>query len=242
MQGFDALFESLDVRGLRESHLHSMLQKIELSFKETLRRSLICTSTGGLTVTDVKKEVSDMAPNPDSSASTDSPTSSVCVSNSDVTESSLSFAIGLGRNETEKKDALKRYIDLEKWMWEECLNSSVLCAIKYGKKRCKQLLGICNYCHDMDVFENNYCPSCHMAFETSTSDLKFSEAQCGKKYKGDGWTLRRLDSSPTSRIRLLKVLLALIEASFCNIQLYIWVVSFKFICCSFIFVHGICIL
>ncbi|KAG5545205.1 hypothetical protein RHGRI_017628 [Rhododendron griersonianum] len=213
VEGFDALFESLDVRGLRESHLHSMLQKIELSFKETLRRSLICTSTGGLTVTDVKKEVSDMAPNPDSSASTDSPTSTVCVSNSDVTESSSSFAIGLGRNETEKKDALKRYIDLEKWMWEECLNSLVLCGIKYGKKRCKQLLGICNYCHDMDVFENNYCPSCHMAFETSASDLKFSEAQCGKKYKGNGWTLRRLDSSPTSRIRLLKVLLALIEVS-----------------------------
>lgn len=218
MQGFDALFESLDVRGLRESHLHSMLQKIELSFKETLRRSLTCTSTGGPTV-DVKKEFSGMAPNPDSSASTDSPTSTVCSSNSDATESSLSFAIGLGRNETEKKDALKRYVDLEKWMWEECLSSSVLCAIKYGKKRCKQLLSICNYCHDMDVFENDYCPSCHMSFKTSTSDLKFSEAQYGKKYKGDGWTSRRLDSSPTSRIRLLKVLLALIEASLFNFVL-----------------------
>lgn len=212
LQGFDALFESLDVRGLRESNLHSMLQKIESSFKETLRRGLTCISSG-LMVDDVKKEVSDMTHNPDSSASTDSPTSTICVPNSDVTESSSSFAIGLGRNETEKKDALKRYHDLEKWMWEECLNSSVLRAMKYGRKRCKQLLGICNYCHDLDVFENNYCPSCHMTFETSTDDFNFSEAQCEKKYKGDGWTSRRLDSSPTSRIRLLKALLALIEAS-----------------------------
>ncbi|KAL7000471.1 hypothetical protein U1Q18_001622 [Sarracenia purpurea var. burkii] len=209
-EGFDALLESLDVRGLRESHLHSMLQKIEVSFKETLRRNLVWTNTGGRqTVDSIKNEVSDC------SAGMGSPISTVCVSNSDMPETSSSFAIGLGRNEMEKKDAMKRFQDLETWTWEECLNSSVLCAVKYGKKRCKQLLGICDYCRDLYLFEANYCTTCHMACETSARDLNFSEhvAQFREKIKGDGYTFQDLDSSPPLRIRLLKALLALIEAS-----------------------------
>lgn len=41
VQGFDALLASLDPRGVRESHLHSMLQKIEIPFKDTVRRSMV---------------------------------------------------------------------------------------------------------------------------------------------------------------------------------------------------------
>ncbi|CAA7017472.1 unnamed protein product [Microthlaspi erraticum] len=38
--GFDCLVKSLDVRGVRESHLHFMLLKVEASFKEAVRRNL----------------------------------------------------------------------------------------------------------------------------------------------------------------------------------------------------------
>ncbi|GFS41286.1 homeodomain-like transcriptional regulator [Actinidia rufa] len=124
-EDFDALLESLDVRGSKESNLHSMLQKVEVYFKETLRKNLVHTKTERLTVDNVKNEVAEMASKPDCSGSTNSPTSTCCVSNSDLPEPSSSFAIDLGRNEAEKRDALKRYQDLEKWMWEECLNSSV---------------------------------------------------------------------------------------------------------------------
>ena len=44
-QSFDALLASLDVRGLRESHLLSVLQMIEMSFKETVRRNLQYVTT-----------------------------------------------------------------------------------------------------------------------------------------------------------------------------------------------------
>ncbi|GFS34792.1 homeobox-1 [Actinidia rufa] len=191
-EDFDALLESLDVRGTW------CIQKTER-----------------LTVDNIKNEVTEMASKPDCSASTDSPTSTCCVSNSDLPEPSSSFAIGLGRNETEKKDAIKRYQDLEKWMWEECLNSSVLHANKFGKKRCKQLLDICDYCLDLYLSEDNYCPSCHRTSETSMEDNIFSEhvAQWRKKFEGDGLTLQGLYSSSLLRIRLLKLLMALIEAT-----------------------------
>ncbi|XP_059659804.1 homeobox-DDT domain protein RLT2 [Cornus florida] len=214
-QGFDALVAYLDVRGVRESNLYSMLQKIEASFKETVRRNLLRTTTGGKICDPIKREVvTELTPKPECGASVDVPRD-VCVSNPDMPEPSSSFAIGLGKNETEERDALSRYQDFEKWMWEEC-NSSILCAIKYGKQRCKQLLDICDYCRYLYFFEDNHCPSCHRNFGTYVTCLHFSEhvAQCDEKLKGDSdWTLHGLDSSPPLRIRLLKAQLALIEVS-----------------------------
>ncbi|KAA8524323.1 hypothetical protein F0562_010746 [Nyssa sinensis] len=215
-EGFDALLASLDVRGVRESHLHSMLQSIEVSFKETVRRNLLHSNTCGKIEDIVKAEVTEMAPNRNCNASIDSPSSTICVSNPDIPEPSSSFAIEFGRNEAEKSDALRRYEDFEKWMWEECFNSSILCAVKYGKKRCEQLLDICDYCCELYFFEDNHCPSCHRTFRTSFSCLNFSEhvVQCEEKLKGDtDRALLGLDSSPPLRIRLLKAQLALIEVS-----------------------------
>ncbi|KAI5435355.1 hypothetical protein KIW84_021966 [Lathyrus oleraceus] len=48
---------------------------------------------------------------------------------------STSFTVQLGRNEVENKNAYTRYGDFEKWMRKECLNSSVSCSRKFGKKR-----------------------------------------------------------------------------------------------------------
>ena len=64
MQGFDALLSSLDVRGIRESHLHVMLEKIEMSFKEAVRRNKLHLNkrqNGGT----IKTEADEMASGPD---------------------------------------------------------------------------------------------------------------------------------------------------------------------------------
>lgn len=60
---------------------------------------------------------------------------SVCMVDLNTSVASTSFTVQLGRNEVENKDAYTRYWDFEKWMRKECLNSSVSCATKFGKKR-----------------------------------------------------------------------------------------------------------
>ncbi|KAK3184068.1 hypothetical protein Dsin_031354 [Dipteronia sinensis] len=187
-EGFDALLASLDVRGIRESHLHSMLQKVEMSFKETVRRNTLHAKAERDNRKTAKTESLEIAPLPDSSISTDSPSNTVCGPDSYMLETSTSFSIELGRNETERQNAWKRYQDYEKWMWKECVKPFVLCALKYGKKRYKQLFGVCDCCLDVYFFEDRRCPSCQRIFDTAKI------------------------FSPV-RIRLLKVLLALVEVS-----------------------------
>ena len=218
MQGFDTLLSSLDVRGVRESHLHAMLQKIEVPFKETIRRRRLCANTEGQSKDPIKAEADEMAAGPESGTGMDSPCSTVCVPDSDMSETSTSFTIELGRNEIEKNHTLKRFQDFEKWMWKECFKSSVLCAMKYEKKRCTQLLGVCDYCRDTYFFEDNHCPSCHKTHPSQTG-LNFSEhvAHCETKLKMDPDSALCSLSFPP-RIRLLKSLLALIEASALNVM------------------------
>uniref|UniRef100_A0A6N2MME7 Homeobox domain-containing protein n=1 Tax=Salix viminalis TaxID=40686 RepID=A0A6N2MME7_SALVM len=213
-EGFDTLLSSLDVRGVRESHLHAMLQKIEVPFKETIRRRMLRANTEGQIKDLIKAEAVEMAAGPESGTGMDSPRSTVCVPDSDMSETSTSFTIELGRNEIEKNHTLKRLQDFEKWMWKECFKSPVLCAMKYEKKRCTQLLGVCDYCHDTYFFEDSHCPSCHKTLEASQTGLNFSEhvAYCERKLKMDPDSALCSLSFPP-RIRLLKLLLALIEAS-----------------------------
>ncbi|KAJ6741290.1 HOMEOBOX-DDT DOMAIN PROTEIN RLT2 [Salix purpurea] len=213
-EGFDTLLSSLDVRGVRESHLHAMLQKIEVPFKETIRRRMLRANTEGQIKDLIKAEAVEMAAGPESGTGMDSPRSTVCVPDSDMSETSTSFTIELGRNEIEKNHTLKRLQDFEKWMWKECFKSPVLCAMKYEKKRCTQLLGVCDYCHDTYFFEDSHCPSCHKTLEASQTGLNFSEhvAYCERKLKMDPDSALCSLSFPP-RIRLLKLLLALIEVS-----------------------------
>ncbi|KAL5793714.1 hypothetical protein ACOSP7_002308 [Xanthoceras sorbifolium] len=214
-EGFDALLASLDVRGIRESHLYSMLQKVEMSFKETVRRNMQHPKAERVNLKTAKKESIEIAPLPDYTVGTDSPSTTMCGPDSDMSKTSTSFSIEMGRNETERTNALKRYQDYEKWMWKECVNSLVLCALKYGKKRSKQLLCVCDCCRDIYFFEDNHCSSCHRTFDTAKVKLNFSEhvVQCEVKQKmGPDCSLYVSVSSPL-RIRLLKELLALVEVS-----------------------------
>ncbi|PON60635.1 Octamer-binding transcription factor [Trema orientale] len=216
-EAFDALLMSLDTRGIRESHLRLMLQKIETSFKENVRRSMKYSSITGRGVTVVKCETDGMKYSPDFPASFDSPGSIVSGVNSDpdMVETSSSFRIELGRSETEKKAALRRYQDFQKWMWKECFNSSALRAMKYGKKRAAQLLDTCDFCLSSYYFEDSHCVSCHQTFHATGNDLEFSQhiIQCKEKRKSDPGNIHVLDSSLPLGSRLLKALLAVIEIS-----------------------------
>lgn len=219
MQGFDALMACLDVRGVREAHLYMMLQKVEMSFKEAVKRNILRASSKRRRGDIAKAETVEMDAGIDLSPGTDSPSSTVCIVDSDMSETSTSFTIELGRDETERNHALMRYQDFEKWMWKGCHNSSVSLAMKYGNKRCRQLLDFCDYCHDIYSCDDNHCFSCHSTYE---SDFNFSihVVQCEEKRRA-GFDYSICFSSFPLRMRLLKLQLALIEVSTCNL-LYLY--------------------
>ncbi|KAK4271625.1 hypothetical protein QN277_020289 [Acacia crassicarpa] len=209
-EDFDALLTSLDSRGIRESHLRLMLQKIENSFKENVRKN---AQFNKIATKSIKNEVDEVELVPECRAGSDSSCSTLCGLNSDSTlETSSSFKIELGGSESEKKAALRRYQDVQKWIWKECYNSSTLYSMKYGQRRCKPLLEICDMCLNPYFFEDSHCNFCHQTFATNNG-FNFSKHafQCGEKFDSKG--IFTWDSSLPLRIRLLKALLACIEAS-----------------------------
>ncbi|KAJ6707104.1 HOMEOBOX-DDT DOMAIN PROTEIN RLT2 [Salix viminalis] len=211
-EAFDTLLSSLDTRGVRESHLRIMLQKIESSFKENLRRnlwspSIVCQSG----TTDDKKAEKD---NSNCAASIDGPSCMLHVSSSDSFDTFSSFRIELGRTSAEKKGALKRYQDFQNWMWKDCFNSSTLCAMKYGKKRCEQLLDTCNLCFSSYLSEDTHCLSCHQTFKVDNKNFDFAEHEIQCKEKSfDPGNARACDSCLPLGVRLLTALLGSIEVS-----------------------------
>lgn len=211
IQAFDALLNSLDSRGTRESHLRLILQKIENSFKENVRKNTESAKIGNNDETCVKNEVDETDPSPDHHTGSDSPSSTLCGLNSDTSETSSSFRIELGKSESDKKAALRRYQDFQKWIWKECYNSSIFRAMKYGKKRCKSQVDMCDICLNPYFFEDSHCSYCHRTF-SSNDGFNFSKHafQCGDKLPKD---ICILDSSLPLRTRLLKSLLAFIEVS-----------------------------
>lgn len=213
-EGFNSLLASLDVRGVRESYLHFMLQRIESSFKESVRRNAICTGGKRTSEEKVKREALEVPHGSDASIGIDSPSSSVCGVDPETSETSTSFEIELGRNRHEKDGALKRYQEFENWIWKECLSPSVLYAIKYGKERCVPLLNACDRCHEINSMDYDNCPSCCWTSTTSKNDLYLSESAAPSEHKLHMLpdpTKHGSVSSPV-KTRLLKVLLALVEA------------------------------
>ncbi|MBA0563173.1 hypothetical protein Golob_008171, partial [Gossypium lobatum] len=210
-EGFDALLSSLDVRGIRESLLHAMLLKIEMSFKEAVARNKLHVNERQKGDT-AKKKANEMASGLDWSVYSESPSSILCGSDSDMSETS-SFSIELGRDENEKNNALKRYQDFEKWMWKGCFSSLTFSVMKYGERMCKELLGVCDSCFNVYFVKDHHCPSCHTTYIASKSALIFSEhvAQCAQKMQmGAELALDGSVFSPL-RIRLIKLQLALLE-------------------------------
>ena len=217
MQAFDALLSALDTRGARESHLHSMLQKIESAFKESVRRNKMHGNSVKPDRCFVKTETgtSDMTSSPDCHTEMDSPSSTLCGLSSDSVEGSASFKVEFGRNEMERNAVSERYKVLLKWMWKECYNPSILCAVKFGKRRCSELLQTCSLCYHCYLMEERHCPSCHKTFKPLFNvDAKFSKhvSHCEEKQKMDpDWIYEVSDSLPPIGIQLLKAQLSLME-------------------------------
>jgi len=209
MQAFDILLTSLDSRGIRESHLRLMLQKIEKSFKENVRKNTQYTKIGSKGEGSMKTEADETYPVPERHSGSGSPSSTLHDLNSGTSETSSSFKIELGESENEKKAALRRYQDFQKWIWKECYNSSILCAMKFGVKRCKPQVDICEICLDPYFEEDSHCNSCHQTFP-SNNGFNFSKHtfQCVGNLSKD-----IMEHSLPLRTRLLQVLLSYMEVS-----------------------------
>jgi hypothetical protein len=213
MQAFDALVASLDMRGIRESHLYSMLQSIEPSFKEAIGRKK--SSSVEHPPERVLKNGSNEIISSNGSNEFGSPCNTLFAVASDNTVAySDSFKIELGRNDAEKIGLSKRAHVFIKWMWKECYNRQYTCAMKYGKKRLPELIQSCDYCYQIHVAEERHCSSCHRTFKPIHN---FSEhlSHCEEKQRTDpNWKMQTADNSIPLGLRLLKLLLASIEV--CN--------------------------
>nr|XP_034595610.1 homeobox-DDT domain protein RLT2-like isoform X2 [Setaria viridis] len=206
-EAFDSLVAALDTRGSREAQLHSMLQMIEPTFKEAIKRrgASIELSTGRYP----KNGATDMIRANCHSGSSNSTPFSV----DSATEYSDSFKVELGRNDFEKTAISRRADAFLKWMWRECYNQELTCAMKYGVKRCSELLHSCNFCYQIYLAEERHCSSCHKTFK---SIYNFSEhtTQCEEKQRTDpNWKMQIVDYSVPIGMILLKLQLASIEAS-----------------------------
>lgn len=206
MQAFDELVSSLDTRGIRESHLNFMLKRVEATYKDTIRKKTNKSISVKLAATE--------SSNFDFSGESDSPLSSVSGGNTDVLDRSDSFEIEFGSNETERKAALKRYHDMQKWLWKECSSTSALYAMKHGKKRCSEMLGLCTCCNATYFCDDHHCPCCHQTLGGSNINQNFSKhiIYCEEKKKKMGLVMPLSENfSRPARIELLKAQLALIE-------------------------------
>ncbi|XP_020268550.1 homeobox-DDT domain protein RLT2 isoform X2 [Asparagus officinalis] len=218
-EAFDALLAALDTRGARESHLHSMMQRIEPAFKEAIRRNKKHASSVKLDGCVVKTETGalDMTSSPNCQKGISSPSSILSSLSSDSAESLAPFQIESGRNKMERNDILSRYKVFLRWMWKQYYSPSTLCAMKYGKSRCPELLQVCHLCYNCHFTEERHCPSCHRTFKPMYNvDAKFSEhvSHCEDKQKMDpDWIYEVSDSLPSIGLQLLKAQLSLMEAS-----------------------------
>jgi len=208
MQAFDALVASLDTRGIRESHLHSMLQSIEPTFKEAVERKK-CASlehTTGRTL----KNGSNESPNCNNEFG--SPCSTLSgVASDNLMAYSDTFKIEIGRNEAEKNSISKRASVFLKWMWRECYGHQSTYAMRYGKKWCPELIQSCDHCYQIFLAEERHCSSCHKTFKPIHNFLEHS-SQCEEKQRTDpNWKTQIVDFSVPVGLRLLRLLLATIE-------------------------------
>ncbi|PKA49656.1 hypothetical protein AXF42_Ash004197 [Apostasia shenzhenica] len=213
-EAFDALQSAFDTRGVRESHLHSMLQRIETSFKEAVRRNKKGNISANTMESRVRGGSTQLTCSPDFHKEFNSSSSTLSGLSVDVESS---FKVDLGRNKLERIEALKRYQGFLKWMCKECYNPLVLSAMRYGKKRCSELLQTCYICYHSYFTEEKHCTSCHRTFKLiHNGDLMYSEhvAVCQAKRKVDRDSGNQmLDSSLPIGVCLLKAQLSLVEVS-----------------------------
>ncbi|XP_074333666.1 homeobox-DDT domain protein RLT1-like isoform X2 [Apium graveolens] len=213
-EAFNSLLLSLDTRGIRESHLGIMLQHFQTSFKENIR-NMPPLDIAGDAGNDIENQATEMGYCSGYLAARRSPNNAAHDLRTDMSETSLSFRVDVGKNEIEKKNAYKRYQVLKSWVWKECINSKNLNAMKNGRKGYTPLLGICEFCFDTFIFEESMCLSCQRTFSSISEGFNYSGSliQCEENWKINPSKLIASDSSFPLQIRLIKALLSFIEVS-----------------------------
>jgi hypothetical protein len=185
-----------------------MLQMIEATFKETVKRRNAAIEQSS--VRNIKNGATDMI-RANFRSEFGSPSNTFSVASDSAIACSDSFKIQLGRNDFEKNAISKRADGFLKRMWRECYDQELTCAAKYGKKRCSVLIQSCKFCYQIYLTEEGHCLSCHKTFK---SIFNFSEhtAQCEEKRRTDpNWKMQISDYSVPIGVRLLKLQLASIE-------------------------------
>ncbi|PKU86172.1 homeobox-DDT domain protein RLT2 isoform X2 [Dendrobium catenatum] len=203
-EAFDALLAVLDTHGIRESHLCFMLKRVEIMFKDTTKRRKSREFYAESTTDTLQTTLA-----PDSCTANHNISSISVLPAYDTIQSSASLKIDLVSNE--ESSASKKYLNFMKWMWEECFNPRLLCAMRYGTKRCLQLLETCHICYQPYLADERHCASCHLTFGIPMNGYEdFSEhvGRCEADFK----LQISIPFIPIS-IQLLKAQLAIIEAS-----------------------------
>uniref|UniRef100_A0A0D9V401 Homeobox domain-containing protein n=1 Tax=Leersia perrieri TaxID=77586 RepID=A0A0D9V401_9ORYZ len=215
-EAFDSLVASLDTRGSREAQLHSMLQRIEPTFKEAIKRkqSAVVEQSAGRYLKNGATEMTRASHRSEVSIEFGNPSNNLSGVTSDcATAYSDSFKIELGRNDVEKAAISKRAAVFLRWMWGECNDRKLTCAMEYGKKRCSELMHSCNYCYQIYLTEERHCSSCHKIFK-SIHNFSDHSSPCEEKRRTDNnWKMQTADPSVPIGMRLLKLQLSTIEAS-----------------------------
>ena len=168
-QAFSALMESLDTRGVREAHLHGVLQKLENLIRQGMNNLSICSqrllfkegkvmsSNNGLASTNVAGYTSE-----DGSSE-----SGTVFQDSGSVKCRGSIQIQNGNIQTERNDVFERYKEFEKWIWSmQTPEYSDLIAMRITK-RSSELLALCEMCHDFYWPQEKQCSCCHTAFENA---------------------------------------------------------------------------
>ncbi|CAK9859021.1 unnamed protein product, partial [Sphagnum jensenii] len=218
-EDLDALMTSLDPRGAREAALAAILHRLEGTLRRAMQSKALADAQQ---LSRLSSTVTCPFPYGERGSGwkglEGSPVSGISGLESDPVETNAAISVELGRTGSEKRRALERYMDVEKWFWSECFNGETATkATKSGLKRDTDLLVSCNVCHDCYWPQDKHCRCCHATFESSSprahSRFLDHNYECEeKKRRGDpNWKLNGSLASMPSRLQLLKAQLLAIE-------------------------------
>ncbi|MCO5562423.1 hypothetical protein L7F22_016051 [Adiantum nelumboides] len=225
-EAFDALLANLDIRGIREAHLHEMLFKLENIIRLGMRK---LASTLRLEQWLPANHNEDKAVDKATFRSSSNGTSVAGRQEEDGSSGDGTvfpescrhmgaMRIQTGNSQSEKFD-VQRYREFDKWFWsKETPTQSLLAAMRLKKKRCSELLAKCDMCHDLYWPEEKHCTCCHRTFEVSTKkDTKYMEhvSECDKlrSERSPIEKIQCLISKLPCRVQLLKAQFLCVEAA-----------------------------
>ncbi|KAJ7521596.1 hypothetical protein O6H91_19G060800 [Diphasiastrum complanatum] len=230
-EAFDSLMSSLDTRGIREFHLHTVLKKLKGTLRQGMRSSSSNTQPTPFSRSIIKSKGAAMQAllsehgkcSIDSRLMTvtkmdDSPPSGISGPGNDMLDSPGAIQVELSHTAGEKQRALDRHRDMERWLWIQCFRAdSSVRAIRFGERREADLLNSCDTCHDLYWQKEKHCPCCHITADIYKREKKFRQhvRECEEQMrrKDLGWKMHGPTKVLPPRTQLLMKILLSIEAA-----------------------------